>query len=377
MSKRFIITIVTLLAIAVVAAIAIFLAKGYTFSPKEKRIVGTGIITVSSVPDAASVYIDGHLTTATDATVPSLPPKSYSVRVVKEGFIPWEKQIEVKEGLVTPVKVTLFPAIPTIYPLTFTGVENPILSPDGGKLAYIVPGLAKKGGIWVWTQTRNQPISFARSAEPHQITQNTLLDLSQATLRWSADSKQVLATVGNNNYLLESDGLNADPRDITPVLESTLATWEEDSQDKEASRVLAVKDINLRKIASSAADIRWSPDETKFMAVSKSESKSAGSDGMLKTKEAVKVYDLEEKKEHSLPAAGGYMWLPNSTHIILVEKGTISVIDFDGTNKAVIYAGSFKDDFVFPWLDSSRLVIISSFPTPTASEPNLYGINLK
>ncbi len=383
MSKRFIITIITLLAIAATAAIAIFLAKGYTFSPKEKRIVGTGIITVSSVPDAASVYIDGHLTTATDATVPSLPPKSYSVRVVKEGFIPWEKQIEVKEGLVTPVKVTLFPAIPTIYPLTFTGVENPILSPDGGKLAYIVPGLAKKGGIWVWTQTRNQPISFARSAEPHQITQNTLLDLSQATLRWSADSKQVLATVGNNNYLLESDRLNSDPRDITPVLESTLTTWEEDSQNKEASRVLAVKDINLRKIASSAAEIRWSPDETKFMAVAKSDIKptenitNPENDGILKTKETVKVYDLEEKKEYILPQAEGYMWLPNSTHIIMVEKGTISVIDFDGTNKAVIYAGSFKDDFVFPWLDSSRLVIISSFPTPTASEPNLYGINLK
>ncbi|MBI2334191.1 hypothetical protein HYU96_00090, partial [Candidatus Daviesbacteria bacterium] len=55
----------------------------------------------------------------------------------------------------------------------------------------------------------------------------------------------------------------------------------------------------------------------------------------------------------------------------------ISVVDFDGTNKAVIFAGSFLDNFVFLWPDSSRLVIISSFPTPTASEPNLYGINLR
>lgn len=359
MSKRFIFTIITLIIIAISASVAIFLVKGYTFSPKEKRIVGTGIITISSEPDSASVYIDGHLTTATNATISSLPPKKYSVKVVKEGFIPWEKEVSVREGLVTPVKLTLFPAIPTIYPLTFNGVISPALSPDGGKLAFVVPATAgKKAGIWVWTQTSNQPISFARSAEPHQIAQNTIADFSKAILRWSGDSKQVLATVGNNNYLLEVDRLNSEPRDITPILQATLQSWEEDARSKEEARILSIKDINLQKIASSSSAIRWSPDETKFMV-------------------GAKIYDLEDRKEYPVPAAKLQMWLPDSRHVILVEEGTISVVDFDGTNKAVIYAGNFQDSFVFPWLDSSRLVIISSFPTPTASEPNLYGINLK
>ncbi len=359
MSKRFIFTIITLVVIAIAAAIAIFLAKGYTFSPEEKRIVGTGIITISSEPDSASVFIDGHLTTATNATISSLPPKTYSVKVVKEGFIPWEKEVSVKEGLVTPVKITLFPAIPTIYPLTFNGVVNPTLSSDGSKLAFVVPASAgKKAGVWVWTQISNQPISFARSAEPHQIAQNSTADFSKATLKWSGDSKQVLATVDNNNYLLEADRLNSEPRDITPTLQATMKSWEDDTKSKDEARILAIKDVNFQKIASSAASIRWSPDETKFMV-------------------GLRVYDLEDKKEYALPGAKVQMWLPDSRHIIMVEEKTISVVDFDGTNKAIIYAGSFQDDFVFPWLDSSRLVIISSFPTPTASEPNLYGINLK
>ncbi|MDP3758156.1 MAG: PEGA domain-containing protein, partial [Candidatus Daviesbacteria bacterium] len=363
-------TIITLLAIAIIAAVAIFLAKGYTFSAKEKRIVGTGIITISSEPDSASVFIDGHLTTATNATISSLPPKTYSVKVVREGFIPWEKEVSVKEGLVTPIKLTLFPAIPTIYPLSFNGVRSPTLSPDGGQLAFVVPAsptqrgepgsAGKKAGVWVWTQVRNQPISFARSAQPHQIAQNSVADFSKATLKWSADSKQVLATVDSNNYLLESDRINSDPRDITPILESTLKSWEEDARSKDEARILAIKDIAIQRVASASAVIRWSPDETKFMVV-----KSA------------KIYDLEERQEYPLPIAREHMWLPDSRHIILVEDSTISIVDFDGTNKAVIYAGSFQDDFVFPWLDSSRLVIISSFPTPTASEPNLYGINLK
>lgn len=379
MSRRFIITIITLLVIGAAAAIAIFLAKGYTISPTEKRIVGTGIITVSSQPDSASVYIDGHLTTATNATVSSLSPKNYSLKIIKEGFIPWEKQVAVKEGLVTEVKVTLFPAIPTIYPLTFTGVQSPILSPDGDNLVYIVPGTAaggvKKAGVWVWTLARNQPIAFARSSEPHQIATNSVSDFSKATLQWSADSKQVLATLERNNYLLESDRLNSDPRDITPLLPATLKSWEEDTRSKDESRIAAIVDSNLRQIASSSAILHWSPDETKIMvrknAISEKETAGIALIGDFK------VFDLEERKEYSLPSARSHIWLPDSRHIILVEEGAISIVDFDGTNKAVIYAGSFQDNFVFPWPDSSRLVIISSFPTPTASEPNLYGINLK
>ena len=378
MSRRFLFTILTLLVIALVAGAAIFLAKGYTFSPQEKRIVGTGIINVTSEPNAASVFIDGHLTTATNATIASLSPKSYSVRIIKEGFIPWEKAVEVKEGVVTEVKVVLFPAIPTIYPLTFTSVANPSLSPDGSKLAYVVPDVAtagKKVGVWVWTMVRNQPIAFARSSEPHQIASNTTADFSKATLKWSPDSKQVLATVGNNNYLLDSENMDNNPRDITAILEPTLKGWEDDLDAKKAVLVASITDQRLNKIASDSAILNWSPDETKFMARPPSpDGQANGGQPLVKD---VKVYDLEDGKEYSLPAAKAHIWLPESRHIVLVEDGAISVVDFDGSNKAIIYAGKFEDSFVFLWPDSSRFVIISSFPTPTASEPNFYGVNLR
>lgn len=383
MSKRFTISIITLLVIIISTGLAVFFAKGYSFSTSQKRIVGTGIVTIKSEPDAASVYVDGHLTTATNATISSLSPRTYTIKVIKEGYIPWEKQITVKEGLVNDIKVTLYPSIPSIYPLTFTSVVNPVLSPDGSKLAYVVPSTAgKKGGVWVWTLAQNQPIAFVRSSEPHQIVSNTVADFSKATLQFSPNSKQVLATVGNNNYLLESDSLNVEPRDITPVLTSTLSGWEEDKKTKNEASILAIKDKDLQKIASESAVVLWSPDETKFMV-----RKEAITEKEKMSKEGIsgfKVYDLEDKtstdlksKEYVLPPAKDHLWLPDSRHIILVEEGTISLIEFDGTNKAVIYAGNFTDHLVFPWPDSSRISIISSFPTPTASEPNLYGINLK
>src|SRR5258708_3973902 len=386
MSKRFIITIITLVAIMVFAGVAIFFAKGYSISTKEKRIIGSGILAIASEPDAASVYLDGHLTTATNANISSLSPKTYQVKVIKEGFIRWERSVTIKEGLVTDLKITLFPAIPTIYPLSFGGVVNPVLSPDGSKLVFIVPsgspsnGINKKAGIWVWTMSKNQPIAFARSAEPHQIVTNNINDFSKANLKWSADSKDVLATVGESNFLLDSDRLNTDPRDITAILQPTIKGWEDDIKAKDEARILAIKDSQFRKIASDSALIRWSPDETKFMAAT-----AKPKDSTEEAKIKFKIYDLEEKGPvdlsstgvHDIPQAKSHLWLPDSRHLILVDDSTISIVDFDGTNKAIIYAGKFEDSFVFPWPDSSRLVFISSFPTPTASEPNLYGINLR
>ncbi len=371
MSKQFIITVITALVILIATGVAVFFAKGFTFSVDERRILGTGIISVTSVPDSASVYIDGHLTTATNATVPNLSPKKYLVKIVKERFIPWEREVEVKEGLVSELKVNLFPAIPTIYPLTFNGVENPVLSPDESKLAFIVPGVTKKSGVWVWTMSTNQPIAFARSGEPHQIARSDQgVDFSKSTLKWSSSSKEVLVTLGNNNYLMDSDNFNSEARDITPTLAVTLKTWEEDTTQKQTARVLSISNLEARQTASGSAVLKWSPDETKFMYVEQPSDLSRQSSDY-------KVYDLDTNQKYNLPEAKMYFWLPNSTHVVLVEEGKVSVVDFDGTNKAVIYAGTFKNDMVFAWPDSSRLVIISSFPTPTASEPNLYGINLK
>lgn len=400
MSRHFIVTIIMATIIFGAFGIAVLLAKGYTFSPDQKTIIGTGIISIKSEPDSASVYIDDHLTTATNATISSLPPRDYKVRVIKEGFIPWEKLVSVKEGLVSELEVRLFPAIPTIYPLTFNGVKNPALSPDGSKLAFVVPS-GRRAGIWVWTMVKNQPIAFARSAEPHQIGQtNNLIDYSNATFKWSPDSKEVIATIGNNNYLLDSERLNTEPRDITPTLQSTLKGWEEDTRVKDQARIEAINNLKFRKIASEAAVLKWSPDETKFIYISKlpqnatpsakplpvgKVSKEGTNSAIAKTSEKVpgniitdaKVVDLETGQEYLLPPAREHFWLPETPHIGLVQEGKVSVVDYDGTNEAIIYAGNFLEDFVFPWPDSSRIVLISTFPTPTASEPNLYGINLK
>ncbi len=395
-SKRFVITLATILFIGIIAGITIYLSKGYTFSPTEKRISGTGIITATSVPDGASVYIDGHLATATNATLSQLTPKSYNIKLIKEGFIPWEKNIEVKEGIVSEIKATLFPALPTIYPLTYNGVINPILSPDGQKLVFAVPLTSdqhsrQKGGIWVWTMT-TQPLSFNRGAEPHQVViSTTTLDFSKSTFKWSPDSKQLLVTmqeggvVGDaaaRNFLISADYQTSlsDLKDITPLIENTLKGWDEDQKIKDEVRLALIPNLKIQQIASSSAVLKWSPDESKIITGSLKADSSDKIGTNLKTGDLLKgfkVYDLMTNKEFDLLEAKAYYWLPDSRHIILILEDKISIGEYDGLNISAIFAGKFEDVNVFPWLDSSRLVVLTTFNTPTATIPNLFGINLK
>lgn len=385
--KRFLLTIITLLVIAVAGFAAAYFAKGYRVSSSTGGLIGTGIISVTSIPDQASVYLDNALITATNANISSLEPKEYQVRIVKDGFIPWEKKLRVKEGFVTDIKATLFPALPSVYPLTYKGVVKPQLSNDGQKLAFVIPGSVKKNGIWVWTMKDSQ-IGFARGGEPHQILAPLDgVDLSAATLQWSADSKQLLASVGDRNLLLDDNSTNDNPKDITPLLQSTQKQWADDDRVIRNTKLEAIKDGAIRKVASDSAYLKFSPDETKFL---------YSTDG----KTNFKTVDIKTNQTYDLPAAYSYSWLPDSLHIVIVDaaplpvypvSGTggsktattgfgvskISIIEYEGFNKAEIFAGNFDPASVFAWPDSSRVVMLYSLPTTTGSVPNLYGINLK
>jgi len=402
MSKQFLFTLFSLILIGLIAGGAIFLAKGYRYQSDTGTFSGTGIISVSSLPDQASVYLDGHLTTATDDNITSLPPKNYKVRIVKEGYIPWEKDTEVSAGLVSEIKATLYRSIPTIYPITYSGVDYALLSPDNLKLMYIIPnglegGLAaeRKSGIWVWVMASQGGLGFSGGEVQRQILQSNGVDYSKAKYRWSPDSTQLFVDLPDRKLLLEIDRLNDVPRDITANYQATLTAWDQTESQTRLTKLSQIENASLRKSASDSATLKWSPDETKIL--------YADSGGNFK------VNDLILDKDYQLPKASSYAFLPDSKHLVMIERDAgagsegaqgrgaspkpspsgnltikeqfaqsrISIIEIDGQNKAEIYYGSVEPNVVVPWPDNSRLVVISSLPTQTASQPNLYGINLK
>lgn len=97
------------------ATSALFYAQGYRFDFKNFKYLKTGAIFVKVSPANAKVFLDQKLIGRTQLInnylfSQSLLPKEYSVKIEKEGYLPWSKTLEVKEKEVAEAKnIILFP----------------------------------------------------------------------------------------------------------------------------------------------------------------------------------------------------------------------------------------------------------------------------
>ncbi len=70
-------------------------------------------------------------------------------------------------------------------------------------------------------------------------------------------------------------------------------------------------------------------------------------------------------------------WLPDSKHVILVTDKAIEIVEYDGTNQTKIYVGPFFEQFVYPWPNGSKLIILTNFNQLESSQYNLYAVGLR
>jgi hypothetical protein len=433
---RILFSAITILILGIGTLIGIFLVQGNTVDLKNKQVVQTGVLVVNSVPNGAAIYIDDHFTNTTNTSISFLPSKKYKVRLTKEGYIPWEKEITVNKEIIAEIQAILWPATPAPNPITNTGAINVQISPDGQKIAYAIRFSEKdKAGLWVMDMARKGVFS-GTSTEFTQLIKNTPnLDFSSAKYIWSPDSKQVLVTLqeGNNpearytrNFVLDVTRLNSNPVDVTLTRESVLAGWNDEYSKRESIRLSKLNgNPEGQQIASgSAIPLRWSYDETMFLyATSNTPNQTAtptalptstvntrssqisstsadavatatasanylasieASHATFSTDLNLKVYDVRHKKNYDLPYAKFFTWYPaeekadrDIQHLVMVEEGSISLIETDGKNKSTIYSGPFEDSLVFPWPDGGRLVFLTNFNSRAGSEPNLYTLGLR
>ena len=113
--RRFIFWIFVILFIAASAIIILF-AQGWRFDFDSFKIVRTGGIFIKTTVSGAKIYVNDKYTGSTAGLlnytklVDDLAPKNYNLFIHKEGYYPWNKMVEVKNGLVTELfSVTLFP----------------------------------------------------------------------------------------------------------------------------------------------------------------------------------------------------------------------------------------------------------------------------
>lgn len=408
MTKNFLYSIGILIFIVILASSIILYGRGYRFNINQKTITPTGILSVSSYPEGASVWLDGKLITATNSSI-SYNPGWYTLRVGKEGYQSWEKKIRIQGEVVTRADALLVPNNPSLRTLTLTGISAPVLSPTGDKVAFIVPddeatfsGVPKsKKGAWVM-ELKNG--TLGSKSEPRAFYQSPdIQDWYKTSLIWSPDEKQIMLKFGKTEnkkeivssaLLLNSDNENIIPKNITSSWNVLLSDWQTEQQVKNKDLLEAFPLILHDFLATSAAKIRFSPDETKILyTATRSASLSPiitppliGSNSTEEvrniTPNKLYIYDTKEDKNYYLADEKSFIsddsikWYSDSKHIIMIEKGSIYIEDFDGLNKRAIYTGPFEDNIVYPWTSPGKLVILTNFNKPK-SLSNFYEIDLR
>lgn len=395
MKKQLLITLSILLFLFLGTGVAIFYGKGYHFSLDSGKpgLAGTGLLVATSSPDGAEVFVNGHLTTATDNTI-NLAPGDYVIKIAKDGYFPWEKRIKIQKEVVSKAEALLFPTAPKLENITTIGVKNPIMDPSLTKIAYAVASeSARKNGVYVLDIT-TRPILTLQSSST-QIADDTVDLFSKAYFSWSPDGKQLVATVSaetkaTTTYLLETSNLNQNPKDVTEVLPSIHASWEKDKNEKEKSRLETLKGSLQKMISDNFNIISWSPDETKLLYRASSSGtlsfiikpRLTGIDSIPEertiTKGALYIYDTKEDKNYKLNLEDPpyIVWFQDSKHLIYIVDKRIKIVEYDGTNDTTVYAGPFEDKYVFPSLNTSKIIILTNLGNSTIG-PNLYSLDLK
>jgi len=359
------------LALTTTACLILF-ARGYRINFKERSLEATGIVIIKSKPSDAQVSINNESKGTTDLDITNLKPGKYTIKITKEGFSSWSKEVEViKEG-VNLIEASLFPISPNLSSLTYSGVSNPLSSPDMKRIIFSVSSASDntQNGIWSLDLVNRPTLIFFSSEDLIKIASDTKdIYFSKSSYEFSPNGKQILVKTDNplKYFLLDPSKENKSPKEITSSFEKIKEGWNK-TADSESKKHLK----NLGKEAEATAvdltSLIFSPDKTKFIGT--------------RTDNSVFIFNgkpnppKQNPETFLLPASNRYIWHSDNKHVILVNKDLISVIEIDGTNNTPIYTGIFDPNFVIPWPDGSKIIIVNNLNSATNKLPNLYAIEL-
>jgi hypothetical protein len=441
----------TLLSVAIIAGgsyLAIMYAQGNYRFTRSGILVESGLLSANSFPTGAQVIVDGELTTAINDTI-YLEPGVYSVEFKKDGYSPWKKELVIEKELVTQTNARLFPVAPSLTPLTFTGVENILPSPDGRKLVYYTASASAETRNGLYVLDLNDSINPFQKTSRQIAVDVPLYELNNADFIWSPDSSQLMILSRLKQVIVDANQMNnlLSLPDISFRRSEILSEWEEEMYLRERQYLAEFPEEVIEIATQSAKNVYMAPDKKKLLYTATSSATlapelvpplpSTNTQPESRTIEPgnIYVYDSEEDKNfliasdlmileeaeinqvnkglladdlyqkiprtlkaspsafarlqdqtvantalrfntyHSSLAVNTLQWFADSNYLLFIKDDRVQIVSYDGTNNTTLYSGPFAENFIYPWPDGSRVVILTAFSPDTPQ--NLYSIELK
>lgn len=367
-------------------------ARGYRIDFQKSSLKSSGILSVSSNPKAAKVYVDGQLKGATDMNLP-LAPGTYSVEIKKDGYTNFSRKVSLKGELVMGLDALLFPVNPSLSPLTNLGIVKAISLDQIDKvLIFSESNDDTKDGIYLFDPSK-KAISFFPPLKLIILKKDlpSGMKLKDALVYISADYKQIIVEFPGPNqhsFLLSLEEENKSLFDVTFSKQTLLEAWEKE-KDLEKNKILETFPKDIVKVASDSFHIiSYSPDETKMIYASTKNlvlpsvitppliaTNQTTEERTLK-KDNLYLYDKKEDKNFKIPNSSSLHWYPDSKHLVFVDGKKIVAIDYDGSNKQIVYSGPFDNTFYSISSDGKLLILLNLNPE-TNNFLDLYFVGIR
>jgi len=423
--SRLLITLAVAILLTAGSITAIQIAKGYRPNLKQMQLRGMGLLSATSYPKSAQVFVDDRLTTVTDDTL-YLNPGVYQIKMLKNGFSPWIKTIPIKTEIVSLTESRLFPSIPSSTPLTFNFVDKAIPSPDGTKILYHLSGASfeTENGLFILS-LNNQILGN----QIFQVADVGAFNYDKTDFIWSPDGSQILAITNDGKKVLSAKTLNPkilntskNLTDQTIRLQGILDQYQDQIVKINQNHLSQFPDFLVKIASASATNIYFSPDGEKVFYTASTDIKlpenqtakdltniNSTPETRALQKGQTYLFDRKEGTNYLLTVASNNLpetpsktdkvdplfakfkslkgqlsplttqnlsWYPDSNHLIVRSDNGVNIIDYDGQNNVAITSGLLKDKFAFASPDGNRLIILSNLnQKPTTF--NLISLDLK
>lgn len=173
--------------------IAIYYTQGFRYNFKLNKFQKTGALFIRTNPAGANILLNGNNTSiASPNKISSLLPGNYQVKVEKNGYLPWKKNLEIKSTITTFAE--------DIY--LFKNKFNPVLI-NSGEIITLLPTTSKNKIIYQNFSDNNYKIwiYYSTSQKSDFIME---IDTRIKFIAWSTNEEKILIFNEETGYAVIS-----------------------------------------------------------------------------------------------------------------------------------------------------------------------------
>ena len=176
----------------IVSPLLILYSLGYRYNFSTNNIEKNGAFYIKSYPKNADIYINNEKNKKkTPNQIININPNTYKLKVEKEDYIPWEKNLEIKKGETTFAENIVLFLENQEKNILGLGSDNILINNDKNKYAYLNDNI-----LWITN------IEEEKNYNIYKFNKNYKL------IDWSSDNKNILIKDNKDYYIFDINQKN-------------------------------------------------------------------------------------------------------------------------------------------------------------------------